>query len=157
MAAYPLAMRAITEIIIHCTATPNGRWHTVEDIDRWHRERGFKRDRKLIGHNQPNLTSIGYHYVIYTTGAVSIGRGEREAGAHCKGHNSSSIGVALVGTDKFSAAQWTSLRANIEALLNRYPDASVHGHREYDPGKTCPGFDVQTWLAGGMIPLTGNS
>lgn len=149
-------MRNITQIIIHCTATPNGRPNTVEDIDSWHRQRGFRRDPKLIGHNNPTLTSIGYHYVIYTTGAARIGRHEREIGAHCKGHNASSLGVALVGTDKFSAAQWASLKANIEGLLASHPGAAVHGHREFDPGKTCPGFSVSQWRAGGMTPLHGH-
>ncbi len=148
-------MRNITEIIIHCTATPNGRWNTVEDIDLWHRERGFRRDPKLVGFNNPKLTSIGYHYVIYTTGTVSIGRGEREIGAHCQGHNANSLGVALLGTDKFSPAQWASLRANVEGLLKRYPDATVHGHREFS-AKDCPGFSVAKWRAGGMAPLKGH-
>ena len=43
-------MRKIKEIIIHCSATKEGRNYTVADIDRWHRERGF--------------FCIGYHFVI---------------------------------------------------------------------------------------------
>ena len=43
-------MRTINEIIVHCTATPEGRSYTVADIDHWHRQRGFD--------------SIGYHYVV---------------------------------------------------------------------------------------------
>ena len=53
-------MRNINEIIIHCTATPEGRHVTVADIDSWHRARGF--------------ASIGYHYVIYLDGSVHAGR-----------------------------------------------------------------------------------
>ena len=34
-------MRKIDQIIIHCSATPEGRNVTVADIDRWHRARGF--------------------------------------------------------------------------------------------------------------------
>ena len=44
-------MRKIKEIIIHCSATREGRNYTVADIDRWHRERGF--------------FCIGYHFEIY--------------------------------------------------------------------------------------------
>ena len=44
-------MRKITEIIIHCSATTEGKDFTVEDIDRWHRQRGFN--------------GIGYHFVTY--------------------------------------------------------------------------------------------
>lgn len=36
-------MRKITEIIIHCSATIEGKDYTVADIDRWHRARGFRK------------------------------------------------------------------------------------------------------------------
>ena len=32
----------IKEIIVHCSATPEGRDFTVADIDRWHRARGIR-------------------------------------------------------------------------------------------------------------------
>lgn len=72
-------MRKIKEIIIHCSATKEGRNFTVADIDRWHRERGMR--------------CIGYHFVIYRDGSIHVGRAIEEVGAHCKGHNSISIGV----------------------------------------------------------------
>ena len=72
-------MRKIKEIIIHCSATREGRDYTVADIDRWHRERGF--------------FCIGYHFVIYRDGSIHVGRSVEEVGAHCKGHNTVSIGV----------------------------------------------------------------
>ena len=53
-------MRKIKEIIIHCSATREGRDYTVADIDRWHRERGF--------------FCIGYHFVIYRDGSIHVGR-----------------------------------------------------------------------------------
>ena len=34
-------MRKIDEIIIHCSATAEGRNFTVEDVRRWHKARGF--------------------------------------------------------------------------------------------------------------------
>ena len=74
-------MRKIKEIIIHCSATKEGRNFTVADIDRWHRERGMR--------------CIGYHFVIYRDGSIHVGRAIEEVGAHCKGHNSVSIGVSL--------------------------------------------------------------
>ena len=43
--------RNINEIIVHCSATPEGRHTTVEEINSWHKQNGWK--------------SIGYHYVIY--------------------------------------------------------------------------------------------
>ena len=52
--------RMIKEIIVHCTATPEGKDYTVNDIRRWHREKGW--------------SDIGYHYVIYRNGLVATGR-----------------------------------------------------------------------------------
>lgn len=148
--------RDIETLIIHCSATPNGRWVTAEEIDRWHGARGFQRDPRLGGFNQPRLRHIGYHFVIYTTGAVVTGRGLREAGAHAYGNNARSIGTCLIGTDKFTPAQWAVLRRHVELLLKRHPSLHVIGHREVDPAKTCPGFAVQTWLAGDMAPPAGH-
>ena len=76
-------MRTITEIIVHCTATPRSRNVSAADVDRWHRQRGF---------NQ-----IGYHYLIRLDGSVETGRPESSVGAHCLGHNAESIGVAYAG------------------------------------------------------------
>ncbi|MDU3761109.1 MAG: N-acetylmuramoyl-L-alanine amidase [Bacteroides sp.] len=64
-------MRKINKVIIHCSATPEGRDYTVADIDRWHRERGFD--------------GIGYHYVVYRDGSIHAGRDVAKIGAHCKG------------------------------------------------------------------------
>lgn len=140
-------MRSITEIILHCSASPNGRWTTVADIDRWHRERGFRRDPAWQPRCNPALTSIGYHHVIYTNGAIATGRHHEETGAHARGYNANSIGVCLIGTDKFTAAQWQALKGLLEALKKLYPRAEVRGHNEL-PGvtKTCPGFSVAAWL-----------
>ena len=98
-------MRKITEIIIHCSATTEGKDFTVEDIDRWHRQRGFN--------------GIGYHFVIYRDGSIHAGRSKRQIGAHCKGHNTISIGICYIGglstngkpKDTRTAAQKASLRA----------------------------------------------
>ncbi len=65
-------MREITEIIIHCTATREGREVTVSEIDSWHRERGFDQ--------------IGYHYVVMLNGDIKVGRPEFREGTHCYGH-----------------------------------------------------------------------
>ena len=50
-------MRKIDKIIVHCAATPEGKDFTVQHIDGWHRQRGFR--------------CIGYHYVIYRDGSVA--------------------------------------------------------------------------------------
>lgn len=161
--------RTIDRIVIHCSASSNGKLVTSEDIDRWHAIRGFVRNPALIGHNEPTLKHIGYHYVIAHNGPVRIGRGEQEVGAHVSGFNAHSIGICMVGTDRYSAAQWKSLAGLVSGLQKRYPSAGVVGHRDLSPDqnkngivekwewlKTCPGFDVATWIKGGMEPLKDN-
>ena len=63
-------MRQINQIIIHCSATPEGRDVTVDTIRQWHKQRGFR--------------DVGYHYIIYRDGSVHIGRPEAEQGANKK-------------------------------------------------------------------------
>lgn len=129
-------MRQITEIIIHCSATPIGKNYTVEDIDKWHKAKGWK--------------GIGYHYVIYLDGSVHKGRPEEEIGAHCKGHNSNSIGVCYIGgLDEFGEPEDTRTDKQKEALIillkalkTKYPAATIHGHREF-AAKACPCFDAK--------------
>ncbi|MBP9100494.1 MAG: N-acetylmuramoyl-L-alanine amidase [Nitrosomonas sp.] len=151
--------RQITGIIIHCSGTPDGKWFSTQDIDHWHRERGFKRDEASRQRFNSGLHAIGYHYVIYTNGAIATGRSEAEIGAHAQGFNSKSIGICLIGTDKFSLAQWDSLR-DLVCILRRdskYPNARITGHRNLpDVHKTCPGFSVSDWLADDMQPLSGH-
>lgn len=129
-------MRQIEEIIIHCSATPEGRNVTVKDIDAWHRQRGFQ--------------CIGYHYVIYLDGSVHEGRKEELIGAHCSGHNGKSIGVCYIGgldrngkpKDTRTNEQKKSLTELIRTLKTRFPQASIHGHNEF-ANKACPCFDVR--------------
>ena len=132
-------MRKIIEIIIHCSATPAGRAHTVQDLDRWHRQLGLKK--------------IGYHYIIYLDGSVHVGRPVDEAGAHCAGHNQHSIGVCYIGgydenfqpCDTRTPEQRDALRQLVEELQQQYPGATVHGHSEF-ADKACPCFNVHTEL-----------
>ena len=129
-------MRKITEIIIHCSATIEGKDCTVADIDRWHRARGFRK--------------IGYHYVIYRDGSIHAGRPISETGAHCVGHNAHSIGICYIGglakdgrtpKDTRTPEQREAMRSLIKQLKQKFPEASIHGHREFAP-KACPCFRV---------------
>lgn len=141
-------MREIKSIIIHCAATPNGRWNTAPDIDSWHDDRGFERLPEWREKFNPEYKAIGYHFVIYTNGAIATGRHLDEIGAHAGGHNKYTIGVCLIGTDRYTIEQWQSLDDLIAKLRDRYPSAKIIGHRDLpDVHKTCPGFDVARWLA----------
>ena len=144
--------RGIKHIIIHCADTPNGRKTTATDIDSWHKERGFKRADDFRQRQEFRLGSIGYHFVIGINGALWNGRHADEVGAHARRYNSHSIGICMVGRDKFTAEQWETLKFNVKAQLRKYPQAEVIGHREVNPKKTCPGFDVKAWLENDMKP-----
>lgn len=130
-------MRSITEIIIHCSATAEGRDFGVADIRRWHKAQGW--------------TDVGYHYVVRLDGTVQEGRALSEPGAHCKGHNAHSIGICYVGglaadgrtpKDTRTTAQRAALRALVDRLQRQFPAATVHGHCEF-AAKACPCFDVR--------------
>ena len=124
-------MRTIREIILHCSATREGQDFTVQDIDRWHRQRGFLR--------------IGYHYVFYRNGTIHIGRTLEEVGAHCQGHNRSSIGICYIGglsadgrpKDTRTPEQKAALRALVAQLKERFPaPPSANGQGSPDGGCT---------------------
>lgn len=134
--------RNITAIVIHCSATPEGRVLTVKDIDRMHRERGFN--------------GVGYHWIIRLDGTVDKGRNEAIPGAHVSGHNFDTIGICYIGgvdvkmkaKDTRTPAQKAAMRRLVDQLLEKYPKAKVCGHRDF-PGvkKDCPSFSVRDWLA----------
>jgi len=131
-------MRKINKIILHCTATPEGRQHDVADIRRWHLKRGFN--------------DIGYHYLIHIDGTIEEGRPLSKQGAHCSGQNRGSIGICYVGgmskdmkkaKDTRTQAQKDSLINLMHELIYKYnKDMTIHGHNEY-ANKACPSFNVQ--------------
>ena len=149
-------------IVIHCADTPNGD-HSYDqyDVNSWHAKRGFKRQAivSLRGVTNPWLPHIGYHSLILMDGTEVPGRDQKEMGAHCKGMNDKAWGVCMMGRTEFTLAQWDTLAFVIERWM-ALGAKSVFGHREIDRGignkKTCPGFDVQKWLAGGKKPLEGH-
>lgn len=128
--------RKITEIILHCSATPEGRDIRAKDIRKWHVENNHWSD-------------IGYHYIIDLDGTVEKGRDESMVGAHCSGHNSDSIGICYVGgCDKQMNAKDTRTQAQKDALLDlvfllmekyHIPLDKVKGHYSYS-SKCCPCF-----------------
>lgn len=130
-------MRTISEIIIHCADTPEGRDNTVADITAWHKARGFR--------------TIGYHYVIYRDGSIHTGRPVQEIGAHCVGHNKHSIGICYIGgksadgkkhEDTRTPEQKKALLSLLRQLKAQYPNATVYGHRDFS-SRPCPCFDAK--------------
>lgn len=129
------------EIILHCAATAEGKSFTAADIDKMHKQRGFKK--------------IGYHYVIQLNGKVEKGRDEKETGAHCLNHNSKSIGINYIGglakdgktpKDTRTPAQKEAMYKLVDDVMKRYniPLSNVHGHYEF-ANKACPCFKIETF------------
>ena len=149
--------RRIDYIVVHCTATPEGREMTVEQIRAEHKKQGW--------------SDIGYHYVVTLDGKVHLGRDVDIAGAHVSGYNANSIGIAYVGglesnpkktysqlkaKDTRTDAQKAALLSLIMELRRLYPNAVVQGHRDFSPDKNhngtiepwerikeCPSFDAK--------------
>jgi N-acetylmuramoyl-L-alanine amidase len=134
-------LRDVDLLVVHCSATRESQDIGVEDIRRWHKQRGF--------------LDVGYHYVIRRDGTRETGRPESVPGAHARGWNHRSIGICLAGgvmpngktpEDNFTVAQWDELKALLLELRTRYPGADIVGHGDL-PGvnKACPSFDVAAW------------
>ena len=123
----------IDKIIVHCSASPQGRGDNAETIHRWHKERGFD--------------GIGYTEVILEDGMLQHGRPWYWDGAHCRGHNKGSIGICLIGAGGDATEhQLQKLRSRITYWVREYPEVAIMGHSDLDPKKPyCPGFDVEAW------------
>jgi len=139
-------MRQINRIIVHCS---DSEWGDAAIIDQWHKQRGF--------------AQIGYHAVICNgmpetvkqylpeyNGRIEPGRPITHIGAHAKGANRDSLGICLIGVASFTQPQWRSLLELINVWSQLYsiePD-NIIGHRDLPgaAGKTCPNFDVQSFL-----------
>ena len=119
-------------LIIHCSDTENHISLKAIDIHKMHLQFGWE--------------GIGYHKVILRSGKIENGRPEYWIGAHVKGKNNISLGVCLIGRDKFTKKQFYSLEKILRKWKFLYPKAQIIGHYETkNTKKTCPNFDVQQW------------
>lgn len=140
-------MRRIDQIIVHCAATPDDSSFGIEDVDSWHKERGFAREASNVSAFNPKLPHVGYHFVITYDGVVHSGRGLNEVGAHARGHNRHSVGICLMGTSEFTDAQYEALRSLVLSLQDELGELGVVGHHKLNANKTCPNFDVKAFMA----------
>ena len=134
-------MREINKIVVHCSATQEGKNISAATIDKWHKKRGWR--------------GIGYHYVIGLDGLIELGRPVEQVGAHVKGHNKNSIGICYVGgveAERDDDGEWVakdtrtpeqkeSLLMLLKVLKKVHPTATIHGHNEF-AAKSCPCFNA---------------
>lgn len=145
-------MTKIARLVIHCTATAEGREVKASDIRRWH--------------CSPKPASRGWRQAGYTDMIHLDGRVERlvrnnedanvdpwEVTNGAKGYNATSRHIVYVGgcaadgktpRDTRTPAQKAALLAYVKDFHKRFPWAEVCGHRDL-PGvaKACPCFDVR--------------
>ncbi len=145
--------RELKYLVIHCTATPEGREVSAADIKRWHTSpppagRGWKQ--------------VGYTDLIKLNGKVErlVRNNEDETvdsfevtnGA--KGHNTTARHIVYAGglatdcktaKDTRTSSQRKALEAYVKDFHRRFPTVKIIGHNEL-AAKACPSFDVQEWL-----------
>jgi len=145
-------MGQLKRLVIHCTATPEGREVTAEKIRRWHMDpppagRGWSR--------------VGYSDLIHLDGHIErlqdydedhvVDNWEITNGA--AGYNSTSRHVVYAGGtrhgqpfDTRTPAQMLALKFYVERFRLFHPDAEIIGHNWLNKSKACPSFNVETWL-----------
>ena len=147
-------MAKLKYLVLHCTATPEGREVSSDDIRAWHTNPVSKGGR--------GWSQVGYTDLIHLNGEIerlvdnnedaNVDPWEITNGA--KGYNSISRHVVYVGgvvadgktaKDTRTKAQKAAMEAYVKEFHRRHPNVRIIGHREV-AAKDCPSFDVQVWL-----------
>jgi len=127
-------------IILHCSASD----YRDQDAD-WIRKIHVK---------ERGWLDIGYHFFIPFDGTIQAGRHVQDIGSHCYGHNQESVGICLAGLTRFTEPQFFSLGGLLKLMKSLYPTATLHGHREFNPGKSCPIFDYSDFVYAWRKPVS---
>lgn len=142
-------------LVLHCTATPEGREVSAADIRHWHCDPPSKGGR--------GWKQVGYTDLIHLDGKVErlvdnnedakVDPWEITNGA--AGYNSVSRHVVYAGgvakdgktaKDTRTWKQQLAMRDYVRDFHRRFPQIRIVGHNELNPKKACPSFDVQAWL-----------
>lgn len=146
-------MAQLKYLVIHCTATPEGRDVTPEDIRRMHTSpvsaggRGWKQ----VGYTDLFRLDGTVERLVDNNEDANVDPWEVTNGA--KGYNSISRHIVYAGgcdksmnpKDTRTAAQERALVAYVRDFHGRFPKVRIIGHNEI-AAKACPSFDVQKWL-----------
>ena len=128
-----LSSENINYLVVHCSDTDNDDNIGAKEIHELHLSFGWD--------------GIGYHKIIQRSGLIEVGRPEFWIGAHVFQHNLESLGVCLIGKDKFTKNQFNSLKIILKDWKVKYPKAKIVGHCYFDnTNKTCPNFNLKKWL-----------
>lgn len=140
-------------LVIHCTATPDGREVSSDEIRKWHTAPLSKGGR--------GWKQVGYTDMIHLDGRVErlVNNNEDanvdpwEVTNGAAGYNSVSRHVVYVGgvtrqgipRDTRTTAQREALKKYVLDFHKKHPDVKIVGHNQL-AAKACPSFDVPKWL-----------
>lgn len=124
-------MREINLVVIHCTDSDFPQHDNITTVREWHVD-------------QNGWSDIGYHYFINKMGKLHIARRIGNPGAHVRGKNSHSIGIAVSGKQQFTEMQFETLKELCLNLMDIFDleVEDIKGHSELDDKKTCPNFNM---------------
>lgn len=141
-------MREIEFLVFHCS---DSTWGDVKEIRKWHLERGWRdigyNGVVLNGHRDYNTSYNEEEDGLFEEGRSldfsSYIEGE-EIAAHVLGYNSRSIGICLIGKDKFTPKQFQVALSIARLFQGINPAIQIKGHYEMPTanGKSCPNFDM---------------
>lgn len=152
-------MGRVSALVVHRAETPD-----ADPLPPPQRILAIQRDH-MEGRRKRGLTpflDIGYHYLIDRYGEIWTGRPDIFRGAHAGPQsNGTSLGVCLLGTDEFTAAQRRAFMEFLPRLASgfhlRPADARtwLRAHRQMPGVSTdCPGPVLESWIAE-LITQTG--
>lgn len=141
--------RAIERVYIHCSASDHKHHDDIAVIRKWHTNpKPPKDDPDARGEWGRGWSDVGYHYFIRKSGLIEEGRPLQRMPAAQGGRNKGSIAICCHGLeeDKFTEAQFNSLRVLCSQIDNVYGgQVTFHGHCEVS-NKTCPVFNYKLVL-----------
>lgn len=160
-------MAKLKYLVIHCTATPEGRDVTASDIRRMHTSpvsaggRGWKQ----VGYTDLFRLDGSVERLVDNNEDANVNPWEVTNGA--KGYNSISRHIVYAGgcdksmkpKDTRTCEQKKAMARYVLDFHQRFPDVKIIGHRDLSPDlngngkiesfewqKACPSFEVSEWL-----------
>ncbi len=147
-------MAKLKYLVLHCTATPEGREVSSDEIRAWHTDPVSKGGR--------GWKQVGYTDIIHLDGMIerlvdnnedhNVDPWEITNGA--KGYNTVCRHVVYVGgcnasgqpKDTRTIKQLRAMRCYVKDFHKQHPDVLIVGHRDLCNNKDCPSFNVKEWL-----------
>lgn len=150
----------LRHLVIHCTATPEGRAVTEAEIRRWH--------TSPISQGGRGWKQVGYSDIISLDGDLvnlvpwnnndEVDPWEITNGV--RGINQNSRHIVYVGgtnskgkpKDTRTEKQLITLTCYCRNAVKLWPHIKISGHYQHDSGKACPSFNVPDFLKSINIP-----